>query len=407
MRSTSFAPAGFLTSRIESGAAVERRSSPRARTPPRRPRGPPRRRPSGDAEREAQRGRRRARCRRCRGRGAAARPRASPRGVRSVNAAPRMPSSSHVARPRPPARAARGRSSGSGSGRGGRGRRPRRRRRAPQRRQCLESDGVLELRQRLRVVLDAEVGDAVALAPEVGDERVVGVQHEAARRRRARPTSSAQRSAMRLELAVAVELVAEQVAEQQRARVELARDRPAARTRRPRTARARRRSPPRARRRAAPRRRRRPCSRPARLCTSRAPVRSRIAAIIAAVVVLPLVAETSDRAAVAGARASSRDRVGLEAHQQPCRAASCRRRGRRGGRARRRARGEPRPSAPSISAAARATAQRAAAATRTVAGSSRDRVAVGVERERPVGARPRTSRAAQDVDARARRRACP
>ena len=54
---------------------------------------------------------------------------------------------------------------------------------------------MLELGERERVVLDAEV-ERLGAAAEVGDERVVGVQHErAALRVRAR-RPSAQRSAM-------------------------------------------------------------------------------------------------------------------------------------------------------------------------------------------------------------------
>jgi hypothetical protein len=82
---------------------------------------------------------------------------------------------------------------------------------------------VLELRERQRVVLDAEV-ERLAVAAEVGDQRVVGVEHE--------PGGGGQpgddpRPAVGddLQLAVAVELVAEQVAEQDGARLELARDR--------------------------------------------------------------------------------------------------------------------------------------------------------------------------------------
>ena len=119
---------------------------------------------------------------------------------------------------------------------------------------------VLELRQRERVVLDAEVQGAAAAA-EVGDERVVGVEHERASGRRARATSSAQRSAIDVELAVAVELVAEQVG-RAGARAARAPRRPGrARTRRPRTGRGRRRARGRrgARRRPARWPRRRPC----------------------------------------------------------------------------------------------------------------------------------------------------
>ena len=157
---------------------------------------------------------------------------------------------------------------------------------------------MLELGQRQRVVLDAVV-EGLPVAPEVGDERVVGVQDEAGRGRQAgddrRPAVGDD-----LELAVAVELVAEQVAEQHRARLELGRDRSepelvdleqahvaAARARRASAAA----TPP-------------AMFAPARLWTSRVPVRPRIVAIIAAVVVLPLVAETTTLPC--GSRAPSR-----------------------------------------------------------------------------------------------------
>ena len=159
---------------------------------------------------------------------------------------------------------------------------------------------MLELGQRERVVVDAEVDRAGTIsaaarrpsgAPEVGDSgssalstSVVG---RPARRRRGPAVGD------RLQLAVAVELVAEEVAEQHRARLELLDDRAepelvdleepeVAGQRAPALARGVR---------PASRRCRPPCSRPARLWTSRAPVRSRIEATIAAVVVLPLVAE--------------------------------------------------------------------------------------------------------------------
>ena len=111
-----------------------------------------------------------------------------------------------------------------------------------------------------------------------------------------------------LELAVAVELVAEQVAEQHRARVELGGDRPEpelvdleqAQRRRGAAASAAA-TPP-------------AMFAPARLCTSRVPVRPRIAAIIAAVVVLPLVAETTTLPC-GQPRRQPRDRVRLGPHQ--------------------------------------------------------------------------------------------
>jgi hypothetical protein len=74
--------------------------------------------------------------------------------------------------------------------------------------------------QRQGVVIDAEVDGARALAAEVGDERVVGVQdgNGGALGKDPLPTVGD-----RLELAVAVELVAEEVAEEDRARAQFRR----------------------------------------------------------------------------------------------------------------------------------------------------------------------------------------
>ncbi len=84
------------------------------------------------------------------------------------------------------------------------------------------------------------------LAAEVGEQRVVGVQSTSslavALAQHLRPALGD-----RVELAVAVELVAEQVAEQDRARPQLRRRARRATARRPRTGRARRRSAPRGR----------------------------------------------------------------------------------------------------------------------------------------------------------------
>ena len=89
-------------------------------------------------------------------------------------------------------------------------------------------EGVLQLGQGLRGVLDAEVDDPLArlaglVAAEVGDRRIVGVEDEARapgpRRDRLGPILG-----QRLHLAVAVELVAEEVAEHHQRRVELGRD---------------------------------------------------------------------------------------------------------------------------------------------------------------------------------------
>ena len=61
-------------------------------------------------------------------------------------------------------------------------------------------EGVLELRQCLARIVDPEVGHAgapgqIAVAAEVGDQRIVGVQREPGLAGRARSTSSAHSSA--------------------------------------------------------------------------------------------------------------------------------------------------------------------------------------------------------------------
>ena len=151
--------------------------------------------------------------------------------------------------------------------------------------------GVLHLGGGHRRVLDAEVAHAGVLASEVGDQGVVRVGGQL----RARRQGGHRRGPAvgdRLQLAVAVELIAEQVAQHDGPRAqlgqhpikpelveleqpELAVDRAAA-ARRP--AAGSRRSPP-------------AMLAPARLWTRVVPARSRIAAAIAAVVVLPLVEE--------------------------------------------------------------------------------------------------------------------
>ena len=125
VRNTSFAPAGFLTSRIASLAVAEvdlLRAAERGR---RTTRGPRLISSSVDPELRGSRRRPRSRCRRCRGRGGAARRSISPRGRGEREAA----SPTCRAAPRRRAatgglRAARCRSSGTRSRRGGRGRRP-------------------------------------------------------------------------------------------------------------------------------------------------------------------------------------------------------------------------------------------------------------------------------------------
>ena len=77
---------------------------------------------------------------------------------------------------------------------------------------------MLQLRQRLRVVVDAEVDDVLDLTAQVGDQRVVCVQREA-RLRRVMGDGVGPALGQQLELAVAVELVAEQVREHDEARL--------------------------------------------------------------------------------------------------------------------------------------------------------------------------------------------
>ena len=147
-----------------------------------------------------------------------------------------------------------------------------------------------------RGILDAEVQRVGVLAAEVGDQRVVGVQHE---RRRARRDQGGPALADRLELAVAVQLVAEQVAQRDRARRSAAvteSSQNSSTSNRPSSAPGRRSSsaeatPP-------------AMFAPATLCTVAMPAASRIDAASAAVVVLPLVAETTTlpRGSVAASR---------------------------------------------------------------------------------------------------------
>ena len=149
----------------------------------------------------------------------------------------------------------------------------------------LRVGGVLQRGPREPRVVEAEHGAPAVDAGEVADLRVVAVHDE----RRVRQRRDRLAPALRddLELAVAVELVAEEIAEQERARAEAPRHLRAAPPRPPRTARA-------------PRRRRgsrveaTPETRfaPESLCATRTRPR-RISATIARVVVLPFVAETS------------------------------------------------------------------------------------------------------------------
>ena len=170
-----------------------------------------------------------------------------------------------------------------------------------------------------RVVLHAEVRHADRpVAAEVGDERIVGVEHEL--RRRGRGDGRRPAVGDRLELAVAVELVAEEVGQQQRAR----RAAPGRRWSSQNSSTSKSPASP-----SMPSPRAAPSSAlatppamfaPARLCTRRAPERSRIAATIAAVVVLPFVAEMT--ALPCGRRCARRSiAAGLHAHEQLARQA--------------------------------------------------------------------------------------
>ena len=82
---------------------------------------------------------------------------------------------------------------------------------------------MLHAGERLGVVLHPEVRHAAALTAEVGHQRIVGVEHEASAAvelgHELRPAVGEQ-----VELAVAVELVAEQVGEEQQAGLHVLRD---------------------------------------------------------------------------------------------------------------------------------------------------------------------------------------
>ena len=127
VRSTSLAPAGFLISRIETGAAADLdRLDPAEGGPHLAQRGgDPLRR---DPEPQRRRRPRRARCRRCRGRGAGSSSSISPGGRAHRRRASRPCRAARSRSRRRRAAAARRRSWGRSSGRGGRRRRARRRR---------------------------------------------------------------------------------------------------------------------------------------------------------------------------------------------------------------------------------------------------------------------------------------
>ena len=78
---------------------------------------------------------------------------------------------------------------------------------------------VLHLLHRHGIVLDAEVQDALAVAPEVRDGRVVGVEQQPRPGRRRGDRGPAVGDDV--QLAIPVELVAEEVREHQRPRAQL------------------------------------------------------------------------------------------------------------------------------------------------------------------------------------------
>ena len=206
-------------------------------------------------ERERERRGRDARCRRCRGRGARARSRSRRAGVTSRKRDEWSPRSSMSRARRRRAQDARGRNAGSGSRRDAR-----RSRRVVVRRAAADAvlrvGGVLQARACLPRVVEPEPQRALTPVGEVADHRIVGV-HDERRRLRELCDRGAPALGHELELAVAVELVAEEVPERDGARARPRERLREARPRRPRTGRARHRV-----RRRAPRRCRTGGSRP-------------------------------------------------------------------------------------------------------------------------------------------------
>ena len=78
--------------------------------------------------------------------------------------------------------------------------------------------GVLHLWHRHGRILYAEVGDVRGVTTQIGHERVVRVEHQAGGRRQ-RGDDTRPPIGDRIELAVTVELIAEQVREEDRARL--------------------------------------------------------------------------------------------------------------------------------------------------------------------------------------------
>ena len=207
---TSFAPAGFFDrTSTASRPPIDTRSN-RPNAGPNTS-SPAAIRSSGDvAQRRRPWRRRRARCRRCRGRGAACRTRRSPSGVRerevgAVEAVERDARRGHVER-----RAARSRRRGTPRRRGARGTRRRSCSRSPQTPHHFESAAWGRRRQRDARVVDPVRERSRRPAGQPGHERVVGVSDEPPRAGGRDPPPTGGDG---LELAVAVELVAEQVPE--------------------------------------------------------------------------------------------------------------------------------------------------------------------------------------------------
>ena len=174
---------------------------------------------------------RRARCRRCRGPASAAR-RPRRRSACAARTGCRRGPAARPCRPRRRAAAAAARSPGSSTRPDGRGRRARSASRVPHAGHHFESLACCISGERRARVVDAEREGRAGVA-ERGEQRIVAVSDEVRggrhRRRHLLPAGGD-----RLELAVAVELVAEQVAEHRHPRPQAAAPRRAAPPRRPR-----------------------------------------------------------------------------------------------------------------------------------------------------------------------------
>ena len=240
--------------------------------------------------------------------------------------------------------------------------------------------------------------------PEVGHQRVVGVQHEARARRRARRRELGPAVGQQLELAVAVELVAEEVGQQHERGLELASATPGSHA----SSTSNRPSWPGSPAGVEQRGGHSPgMFEPARLCTSGRPARSSMAASIAAWSSCrwwPTRAPSRRSSRRAHARrwrrvpaAAAPGRAAVVPPLRPSAAARGPQRRRAMACARRRASGRRRGPRPAGSAAPRVI----------VAGSVGDRVAVGVDVERPVRARPPPPRRGSTCASAGCRGACP